>query len=245
MSMRSGLAGESQEALGTNTLAVLVLGMHRSGTSLATEILSQLGFWIGTEEQLIGASEYNPRGHFELRAGVEFDNEVLRQAGGTWDDPPAIASVDALATTLGPPVDAWFNGRAPFALKDPRLCLTLPVWMPALSAFDVRIVHVVRDSHAVARSLVTRNEAMDLPASRFAKGEMVPSDALTLWGEYNRRADLSVERFAVPRLVVRYDALVEAPATQVRRIAAFVDCRNDHIDAAVQCVRPELRRHRA
>ena len=58
------------------------------------------------------------------------------------------------------------------------------------------------------------------------------------WGEYNRRAGLYVERFAVSRLVVWYDELVEAPATQVRRIAAFVDCRNGHIDAAVQCVTP-------
>lgn len=245
MRMPSGLHGESHEAHGTNNLAVLVLGMHRSGTSLATEILSRLGLWIGTEQKLIGASDYNPRGHFELLVGVEFDNEVLRQAGGTWDDPPAIASVDALTTTIRPAVDAWFNGRAPFAFKDPRLCLTLPVWMPALAAFDVRIVHIVRDAHAVARSLVTRNEAMDVPASRFAKGEMAASDALTLWGEYNGRACLYVERFALPSLLVRYDELVEAPATQVRRIAAFVDCRTDYIDAAVQCVRPELCRNRA
>ncbi len=225
-------------------IAVLVLGMHRSGTSLATEILSKLELWIGAEQNLIGASQYNPRGHFELRAGVEFDNEVLRQAGGTWDQPPAIEAVDALAPTIRPAVQAWFGGRSAWAFKDPRLCLTLPVWVPALAAFDVRIVHVVRDPLAVARSLVTRNEAMDVPASRFAKGEMAVSDALALWDEYNRRACLYVERLAVPRLFVSYDALVEAPATEVRRIAAFVDW-NACIDAAVQCARPELRRNRA
>jgi hypothetical protein len=243
--MPSGLSGESHDAHDTRRLAVLVLGMHRSGTSLATEILSRLGLWIGTEQTLIGASEYNPRGHFELLAGVEFNNEALRQAGGTWDRPPAIVSVDALATSIRPAVDAWFDGRAPFAFKDPRLCLTLPVWMPALAAFDVRIVQVVRDPHAVARSLVTRSKAMDLPASRLARGEMTASHALTLWSEYNRRASFYVERFAVPRLFVSYDELVESPAIQVRRIAAFSDCRTEHIDAAVQCVRPELRRHRA
>ncbi|HEX9366559.1 MAG TPA: sulfotransferase [Vicinamibacterales bacterium] len=225
-------------------IAVLVLGMHRSGTSVATEILGKLGLWIGTEQHLIGASQYNPRGHFELLAGVELDNDVLRQAGGTWDHPPAIESVDALAPTIRPEVETWFGGRSALAFKDPRLCLTLPVWIPALAGFDVRIVHVVRDPLAVAQSLVTRNAAMDVPASRFAKGEMAASDALALWGEYNRRACLYVERFAVPRLFVSYDELVEAPATQVRRIAAFVDGPNDHIDAAVHCVRPELRHNR-
>ena len=228
----------------SRSLAVLVLGMHRSGTSLATEILSRLGLWVGTEENLIGATEHNPRGHFELVAGVEFDNDVLRQAGGTWDDPPAIESVDALATRIRPSVEAWYEGRSAWAFKDPRLCLTLPVWMPALLEFDVRIVHVVRNPHAVARSLVTRNDAMNVPASRFARGEMAVSDALTLWAEYNRRACLDEQRFAVPRLLVWYDQLVDAPASQVRRMAEFVGLGDAELGPAVQCVRPELRRHR-
>jgi hypothetical protein len=226
-------------------IAVLVLGMHRSGTSLATEILGKLGLWIGTEQHLIGASPYNPRGHFEMLAGVEFNNEVLRHAGGTWDHPPSIESIDALAPTIRPSVDAWFGGRSAWAFKDPRLCLTLPVWIPALAACDVRIVYIRRDPLAVARSLVTRNAATDAPASRFAKGEMAKSDALALWHEYHRRACLYVERFTVPSLSVGYDELVEAPATEVRRIAAFVDGRSDHVDAAVDCVRPELRRSHA
>ena len=224
-------------------LAVLVLGMHRSGTSLATEILQELGLWIGPAQALIGASDGNPRGHFELLAGVEFDNEVLRQAGGTWDDPPPMSSIDALAATARPAVDVWFEGQARVAFKDPRLCLTLPVWMPALAAYDVRIVHLFRDPDAVARSLVTRNEALDVPASRFAKGEMTMADAFALWGEYHSRACGYADQFGIARLPVWYDALVEAPATQVRRIAAFVDSGSDNIDAAVACVRPELRRN--
>ena len=225
-------------------LAVLVLGMHRSGTSVATEILSRLGLWIGTEENLVGATEFNPRGHFELVAGLEFNNEVLRQTRGSWDNPPTVESVDELATRIRPLVDVWYEGRSAWAFKDPRLCLTVPAWMPALAGLDVRIVHLVRNPHAVARSLVARNDAMDLPASRFAKGEMVVSDALTLWAEYNRRACLYEERFAVPRLLVWYDQLVDDPAAEVRRIAAFVGRGIAQLRSAVECVRPELRRTR-
>jgi len=224
-------------------LAVLVLGMHRSGTSLATEILRELGLWLGPEAALIGASDGNPRGHFELLAGVEFNNEVLSRAGGTWDDPPVMSSIDALAGTIRPAVDVWFEGRALLAFKDPRLCLTLPVWMPALAGYDVRIVHLFRDPHAVARSLVTRNEVLDIPTSRFAQGEMTMADALTLWGEYNSRACQYADQFGIRRLPVWYDSLVEAPAMQVRRIAAFVDRGHDNVDAAIACVRPELRRN--
>jgi hypothetical protein len=219
--------------------------MHRSGTSLATEILRELGLWLGPEPALIGASDGNPRGHFELLAGVEFDNEVLRQAGGTWDDPPAMPSIDALAATTRPAVDVWFEGRAPLAFKDPRLCLTLPVWMPALAGYDVRILQLFRDPGAVARSLVTRNATMDLPASRFAQGEMTVADALALWSEYNRRACLYADRFGIRRLPIWYDALVDTPAAEVRRLAAFVDRASADIEAAVRCVNPALRRSRA
>ncbi len=237
-----GLLGRREEPSSGRRLAVLVLGMHRSGTSLATEILSRLGLWIGAPEKLMGASDHNPRGHFELVAGVEFDNEVLRQAAGTWDDPPAMESVEALAATIRPSVEAWFEGRPAWAFKDPRLCLTLPVWMPALAGYEVRVVHLLRGPHAVARSLVTRNAAMDLPASRFAKGEMAPSDALTLWAEYNRRACLYEERFDVTSLFVWYDQLVDSPKAQVRRLAEFVGRGDARLGPALQCVRRELRR---
>jgi hypothetical protein len=216
--------------------------MHRSGTSLAAEILGRLGLWIGAQETLIGPSDHNPRGHFELLAGVNFNNEVLLQTGGTWDDPPALESVDQLATRMRPPIETWYAGRSAWVFKDPRLCLTLPLWMPALATFEVRIVHLVRHPRAVARSLVTRNAAMnDLPASRFAKGEMRTAHALTLWAEYNRRASLYEERFGVPCLYVWYDQLVDTPRSQVRRLAEFVGCKNARLGPAARCVRPELR----
>lgn len=222
-------------------LAVLVLGMHRSGTSVTIEILSRLGCWIGDPPDLIGASEYNPRGHFELRAAVEFDNVVLLQAGGTWDNPPAVESIEVLASTLRPDIDRWFGDRSPLAFKDPRLCLILPIWLAALTRFDVRIVHLLRDPHAVARSLVARNAVMDLPASRFAKGMMTPADALDLWAEYNRRACVYEDRFSLPRLFVWYDRLVDDPEGEVRRMAAFIGRGTVDIASAVGCVRPELR----
>jgi hypothetical protein len=219
--------------------------MHRSGTSLTTEILGRLGLWIGTEETLIGANHYNSRGHFELAAGVEFNNEILRQAGGTWDDPPAMESVHQLAARLRPPVETWYEGRSAWAFKDPRLCLTLPLWMPALEAFEVRIVHVVRHPHAVAGSLLSRNAAANVPASRFAKGEMRTKDALNLWAEYNRRACLYEEQFQVPHLLVWYDQLLDAPRSQIRRLAEFIGIEKTPLAPAVRCVRRDLRRNGA
>jgi hypothetical protein len=225
-------------------LAVLVLGMHRSGTSLVAEMLEKLGLYLGSPDQLIGSSPFNARGHFEFVRAVEFDNVVLQQAGGTWDAPPPAGSIEALGTCLQPAIDEWFGDRGAWAFKDPRVCLTLPVWMPVLSSADVRVVHVLRDPYAVAQSLVARNSALDLPASRFAKGEMTMSDALNLWAEYNRRACIYVEEFRLSRVAVWYDHVLDAPREEVTRLAEFLDRGDGDVAAAVACVLPEFRHHR-
>ncbi|HVP31736.1 MAG TPA: sulfotransferase [Myxococcota bacterium] len=237
-----GLRPRGRAPAAERPLGVLVVGMHRSGTSVVAEILQALGLFVGTPDTLIGPSRDNGRGHFELSAGVELDNELLREAGGTWDAPPPAEALEALAARIRPPIESWFAGHPAFAFKDPRLCLTLPSWMPALAAVDVRLVHVMREPHAVARSLVARNAARELPASHFARGEMRMAEALSLWAEYNRRACVYAERFGVPRLVVWYDALLDDRRSQVRRIAAFVGRGSRRIGRAARCVRQELRR---
>jgi hypothetical protein len=218
--------------------------MHRSGTSLVTEMIEKLGLYLGPADQLIGSSSFNARGHFELTRAIEFDNAVLRQAGGTWDAPPLVENIEALGACLQPAIDEWFGGHAAWAFKDPRLCLTLPIWMPALSGVDVRLIHVLRDPYAVARSLTARNSMLDLPASRFAKGQLRMADALNLWAEYNRRACMHAETYGLPRLVLWYDHVLDTPGREVARLAEFLNRGDEHVAAAVACVMPELRHHR-
>jgi hypothetical protein len=225
-------------------MAILVLGMHRSGTSMVTEIIEALGVYLGPADELIGPSTFNERGHFELLRAVEFDNDLLREAGGTWDAPPARDRLDALAATHRPPIDEWFGGHAAWAFKDPRLCLTLPVWMAALSPESVRVVHVIRDPYATARSLVARNAAMELPSSHHGRGEMTMVDGLGLWAEYNQRACAYTETFGLPRLTLWYDQVLDDPRRQVARLADFLEYRCDDLASKVACVRAELNHHR-
>jgi hypothetical protein len=225
-------------------MAVLVLGMHRSGTSMVAEIIGALGFYLGPADQLIGRSTFNERGHFELVRAVEFDNAVLQAAGGTWDAPPPRDRIEGLAATLRPSIDEWFGGHPAWAFKDPRLCLTVPVWMAALSPEDVRVVHVMRDPYATARSVITRNAAMELPSTHHAKGEMTIAGALGLREEYNRRAGVYTEAFGLPRLTVWYEQVLEDPRRETARLADFLERGNDDLATAVACARAELNHHR-
>jgi len=64
----------------------IVLGMHRSATSLAAKGLHMAGIDMG--ERLLGAMPSNPYGHFEDRDFIEMNDQILQAAGGSWDQPP-------------------------------------------------------------------------------------------------------------------------------------------------------------
>ena len=67
-----------------NRQAILVLGMHRSGTSALTRVINLLGF--GLPKTLIPASQYNERGFWETPVLVDFHDRVLESAGSCWHD---------------------------------------------------------------------------------------------------------------------------------------------------------------
>ena len=80
------LVGDSQS--GKKPLprrAILILGMHRSGTSALTRVLSLCGGTL--PQRIIGPNLDNPTGYWEPPEIVDIHNEMLAAAGSSWDDP--------------------------------------------------------------------------------------------------------------------------------------------------------------
>jgi hypothetical protein len=71
--------------------ALCLIGMHRSGTSLAARMLSLLGVSLGSPEGLLPPGPDNPAGYWENKSIQEFDDELLADRGGAWDHPPVLA----------------------------------------------------------------------------------------------------------------------------------------------------------
>ena len=71
---------------------IVVLGMHRSGTSMFAEIISRLGFYTGETEELLEPQEDNPKGFWERRDVVQLNDLILEEAGGSWFNPPILPS---------------------------------------------------------------------------------------------------------------------------------------------------------
>lgn len=145
--------------------AVVVLGMHRSGTSALSGVLHLMG--CDTPATPMKTATENEKGFFESALIHQLHNELLASAGTRWDDwlpinPGWYDSVRATefheqATDL---LNREFGTSRLFVFKDPRICRLVPFWEDALAACDVtpRFVLTHRNPVEVANSLSRRNE---------------------------------------------------------------------------------------
>lgn len=142
---------------------VLVLGMHRSGTSALTNLLQRLG--AAGPRQPMPATDDNPDGYGESRPIVQFNNRLLESAGTRWNQEDTIPADWFAATARAADRDAAlrlleeeFPAAGTFVLKDPRICRLLPFWRSVLehAGIPVAAVLMLRDPREVARSLAAR-----------------------------------------------------------------------------------------
>jgi GT2 family glycosyltransferase len=193
---------------------VLLLGMHRSGTSALAGALAELGLWLGGEDALLPAHpQDNPGGYFERGDIHDAHVEFLAASGHDWDrlagfhvaDPDGPAA-RALRRRLAPTL-AELAQHAPWLLKDPRLSVLLPVW-DGLVPGAVPVV-AVRHPVEIAGSL------QDTPRGRYPTPFL-----LLLWQKYMARmlADLAGRR----AIFVDYHRMLAQPAAQMARIARLL-----------------------
>src|SRR5271166_5535385 len=83
-------------------ICVLVVGMHRSGTSAVASALGELGLALPREGDLLGPRFGNEKGHFESLSLMSLGDEALRLLGGSWDDPPELPPDPANSDELRP-----------------------------------------------------------------------------------------------------------------------------------------------
>jgi len=115
---------------------LVVLGMHRSGTSLVAGLLRQMGAHIGpveAEQKLLQSDEV----HWEGSSLTWINDEILRASGGRWDAPPP-SVVGSAMDILRARRFLWeFAGATIASVKDPRMCLTYPVWRRVLPPHSI------------------------------------------------------------------------------------------------------------
>ncbi|PIE69923.1 MAG: hypothetical protein CSA22_10580 [Deltaproteobacteria bacterium] len=223
---------------------VLVLGMHRSGTSAVSQLVSHLGISAG-DRLLDGHPDINPDGYWENPDIGRLHESVLTAAGRSWYDPrpldPSFFDTHHLAAPLAQ-LDTILKRDYPAAkdivVKDPRLCRLYPLWGQYAEQTDaeLRPVLVLRHPDETAKSLMRRDDVH-------------PVSAYTLWCRYLMDADRYTKN--ARRYRMDYHQLLSDPENATTALFRYLhdgaapESSGEICRAAAASVRSDYRNQRA
>jgi hypothetical protein len=186
-------------------MQLVVLGMHRSGTSLLTNILVKMGCYPGPE---VGpADRWNAGGYWEHPGVLALDMDLFKALGARWYDvgqidPDRLEAAERRGLEdRAVEILRELDGHRPWVIKDPRLCVLFTFWRPLLQRPIALLIH--RDPVSIARSLRARD---GLPLLF----------GIALW-EHHVRAALAAT-VGLPRILVSHRELTADPSKAVVRL---------------------------
>lgn len=193
-------------------IAIVVVGMHRSGSSAMARLLSLAGAVL--PNGLMHAGAANETGHWEPQRVADYNDVVLAAFDATWDSPFGLGANATRRAALAPFVEGArtiireeYGDASPIVLKEPRISLVADLWIEALEAegYCCKFVITVRPPTESAASLRKRDGfALD-------KG-------LLIWGAYVASAELLTRGH--DRVFCRYDDVLVRPASVLDDIEA-------------------------
>lgn len=227
-----GKRGESTRQLGVaksvmeQRNGIVVLGMHRSGTSLLSGLLvTYAGYNVGDEVDLVPPSYQNAKGFFERKDVIRQNDILMDMQDVTWYN--QVQNFDPMKAlkqkregsvnfTSGEEAMAFLNcpENEPWLLKDPRLCLTLPTWLGLIET-EPAVVFTYRHPLEVASSVMTR--ARNHRVKRFRMENFTLGMGLHLWIVYNKNAIQSSKSLC--RVVTSNNAILDDPQGEAKRIS--------------------------
>jgi hypothetical protein len=218
---------ESNNTVGNSTShrpGVIILGMHRSGTSMLGGLMYQgMGLHVG--DRLIGSASDNKKGFFErsdvvLQNDEFFTTQSMFFDHATYKYNPSQAIRNVVLSKDSRYINPSTNGTKfkngitaleflnnpkndPYMLKDPRLCITLRTWLPLLCQ-QPAILFTYRHPLDVALSLKERHSWYDIERG------------LKSWYVYNRMA--IHQSHDLCRVVTSHLEILKSPMQKLKRV---------------------------
>jgi hypothetical protein len=225
---------------------VLVLGMHRSGTSLCSHVLSMLGVDMADRAPGPGHATPgpdNPRGHWERWEIVEFHDRILNLFDRGYSTPfhdfplPVAWWADPRVAEIRREIIAFLDhrmGDGYFGFKDPRTVRLMPVWHQILKDLKLtpKIVLCLRNPAQVARSLAAR-DGIDHDVAEYR------------WFSYM----IDFFRYTVgsDSCTVEYEEWFDDPSVNIEKLRNFLDLRWEQteldLDLAISGIVDQALRH--
>jgi hypothetical protein len=232
---------------------LIIIGMHRSGTTLLAEIARRLGVFIGIKRGV----------HEETLFFRRRNQYMYRLAEARWDDPKPMKNFTEnrelrlkIATSLKDEFasakslwDYWgilgflrSRVQADFAWgwKDPRNSYTLPVWLDLFP--NARVIHLVRNGIDVASSLRRRERRRKANMHLLSHRCLELEGAFSLWAEYINTCLTMMDVLPGGQAMqIQYEGLLTRSHDHVKDVAEFLDIKTSEgaIDRAIREVRPD------
>jgi hypothetical protein len=199
--------------MSSESTQLIVLSMHRSGSSALMAMIEAMGAHIGAPNELLSPSATNPRGYWERRDVHDACRLLMRNRKASWWKVHALSNhlpswkLSDEEVSLFAAVFAPLTARPLAAIKEPMFCLAMPAVLPFLR--DARAIFLVRHPLEISRSLQRRNGFSN-------------AFALALWEFYMTSALSSAAR--LPTLFIAHRALMTDPCSASATLpAAFPD----------------------
>lgn len=234
-----------------NKSPIIIIGMHRSGTTMLTKLLEQFGLFVG----------YKKRKNFESTYFQKLNKWLLFQANTSWDFPSNIKYIDEDYLNCVRPIilnhlSSLFRieylglkkaikykslNELPFkwAWKDPVNSITIDVWKAIFP--EAKIIYVYRNPIDVAQSLKIREEKRrknrKISKSQKFKQYLLVNDyqfnqsyyiqdlknGVELWKNYVLLNEESVKKYPNDIIKIKYEDLLENPNQYLKEILNFID----------------------
>lgn len=228
--------------MATNKL-IMILGMHRSGTSLLASLLQKMGIHLG--ERFVPADNANPAGYWENIEVVAIHDQLLSAMGREWmtaaaalpypsnwwlDEPAQKARQDLTALAR----QELENGSGVWAFKDPRTCRLLPLWKQVIA--DLGCQAPLEPVY-----LLSTRSPRDVAASLARRDGLAPemAELLWLWHYFEPIAHLKKNI----RGVFSYEYWFKDPDSQLLKLIDTINVKSSIInfDLLKDLFRDELR----
>ncbi len=192
------------------TKIIIILGMHRSGTSMTAGVLNLLGVNMGNI--IRRKSIHNPLGYFEDIDFVNLNRLILNEAGGSWINPPSEDSIRDQKTKFNEKISDLIKTKPKlWGWKDPRTCLTIELFLSHIS--NAYFIVCNREHKAIALSL-------------FKRYKMKYEKSLEIIRIYEERLSNFFNRFpSLKKLNVYYEKTVSNPQKWVKEIIKFIEIK--------------------
>ncbi|TCP58407.1 hypothetical protein EV663_1281 [Rhodovulum bhavnagarense] len=212
----NGIAGQPQAAPASiRRIGLVILGMHRSGTSALAGMLQILG--CDQPATLMVPTKDNEKGYFESLRIYPFHTRLLASAASSWNDwlpinpgwfqsPRADEFREEAVTIMG---EEFAKSRL-FVLKDPRICRLVPFWETVMS-----------DIGAEPRYILTHRNPLEVAASLEKRDGLAREIGLLTWLRHMLDAEAGTR--GRPRTFTNFAQLMENWAGVAQKIQDDLD----------------------